>query len=83
VISKPTPAYTEAARALKLEGEVLLEVQFRATGQVRVLRVVRGLDYGLDEAATHAAERIQFKPARNRSGPVDFQTTVSITFRLT
>lgn len=83
VISKPTPTYTDEARALKLEGEVLLEVQFSATGQVRVLRVVRGLGHGLDEAAARAAERIQFKPARTSSGPVDSQAIVYITFRLT
>lgn len=83
VISKPAPAYTDEARSLKLEGEVLLEVDFCATGQVRVLRVVRGLGHGLDEAAVRAAERIQFKPARDSTGPVDFRTTVQITFRLT
>lgn len=83
VIYKPAPAYTDEARSLKLEGDVLLEVQFRASGQVRVLRVITGLGHGLDEAATRAAERIQFKPARSASGPVDFQTIVHITFRLT
>ena len=83
VLSKPTPAYTDEARALKLEGDVLLEVEFFASGQVRVLRIVRGLGHGLDESAARAAERIAFKPARTSSGPVDFRTTVQITFRLT
>jgi len=83
VIYKPAPAYTDEARSLKLEGDVLLEVQFRASGQVRVVRLVRGLGHGLDEAAMRAAEHIQFKPARSASGPVDFQTIVHITFRLT
>lgn len=83
VVSKPTPAYTDEARALKIEGDVLLEVDFCASGQVRVLRVVKGLGHGLDEAATRAAEHIQFKPARSSSGPVDFRTIVHITFRLT
>ena len=31
------------ARALKLEGEVLLEVVFTASGKIQVVRVVRGL----------------------------------------
>lgn len=83
VISKPAPTYTDEARALKIEGEVLLEVEFSATGQVRVLRIVRGLGHGLDEAAAQAAERIQFKPARTSSGPVDFRALVHIEFRLT
>src|SRR4029077_9800580 len=47
---KPNPTYTDEARALKLEGEVLLEVMFGANGQLHVNRVVRGLGHGLDEA---------------------------------
>jgi len=82
VLSKPNPTYTAEARNLKLEGEVALEVQFCATGSVRVLRVVRGLGHGLDEAAATAAENIRFKPAQSRGQAVDFKTTVHIVFRL-
>lgn len=82
VISKPNPAYTAEARAMKLEGEVSLEVEFCASGSVRVLRVVRGLGHGLDEAAVKAAERITFKPAQSQGRAVDVRTTVHISFRL-
>ena len=51
---KPNPIYTDEARSLKLEGEVLLEVQFAASGQLHVNRVVRGLGHGLDETAIEA-----------------------------
>jgi len=83
VVFKPTPEYTEEARALKLEGEVLLEVEFTASSHVRVLRVVHGLGHGLDEAAVRAAEHMRFKPALGRGRPIDFRTTVHIVFRLT
>ena len=83
VVFKPTPAYTEEARALKLEGEVSLEVEFSASGQVRVLRVVGGLGHGLDESAIRAAEHMRFKPAIAGGRPIDFRTTVHIVFRLT
>lgn len=82
VLSKPTPIYTEEARRLKVEGEVVLEVEFCASGLVRVVRVVRGLGYGLDESATGAAQRIQFKPATSEGRPVDYRATVQIVFRL-
>ncbi len=82
VLSKPTPTYTDEARKLKIEGEVILEVDFASTGSVRVLRVVRGLGHGLDEAAARAAEQIRFKPAQDAGRPVDFRTTVHIVFRL-
>jgi TonB family protein len=83
VLSKPSPTYTARARELKLEGEVSLEVEFCASGTIRVLRVVKGLGHGLDEAAIKAAEGIRFKPAQIRGRAVDFRTTVHITFRLT
>ena len=82
VRSKPTPVYTDQARELKIEGDVVLEVEFLASGSLRVLRVVKGLGYGLDEAAMKAAELIQFKPAQDRGRSVDFRTTVHIVFRL-
>jgi TonB family protein len=82
VRSKPTPTYTDKARELKIEGDVVLEVEFLASGSLRVLRVVRGLGYGLDEEAMKAAEQIQFKPAHDGGRPVDFKTTVHIVFRL-
>ena len=83
ILFKPTPAYTDEARALKLEGEVLLEVDFSASSQVRVLRLVRGLGHGLDESAARAAEQMKFKPAQGNGRPIDFRTTVHIVFRLT
>jgi TonB family protein len=82
ILFKPTPVYTEEARALKLEGEVLLDVEFAASGSVSVLKVVRGLGHGLDEAATMAAKQIRFKPAQSAGHPISFRTTVHIVFRL-
>jgi TonB family protein len=82
ILSKPTPAYTDEARALKLEGEVVLEVEFCARGEIKVLRLVRGLGHGLDESATRAAQAIRFKPAQTSGRPVDFRSTVHIVFRL-
>jgi TonB family protein len=82
VLSKPTPVYTAEARSLKLQGEVLLEVVFRASGQVEVLHVVRGLGHGLDEAAIQAAQKIKFKPATRDGSPVDSKATLHIVFQL-
>ena len=82
VLSKPTPVYTDEGRRLKVEGEVVLEVEFAAEGSLRVLRIVRGLGHGLDEAAKRAAEQIRFRPATSEGQPVDYRTTVQIVFRL-
>ena len=82
ILFKPSPIYTEEARRLKLEGDVVLDVEFAATGAIRVLQVVRGLGHGLDDAATAAAKQIRFKPAQSSGRAVSFRTTVHIVFRL-
>ena len=82
IISKPTPVYTEEARKLKVEGEVLVEVVFESGGKVRVMQVIRGLGHGLDEAAIRAAEQIRFRPALQDGQPVDFRAVLHILFQL-
>ncbi len=82
IVSKPTPAYTTEARNLRIEGEVVLEVVFEASGKLRVVRVVQGLGHGLDESATHAAEQIHFKPAKRDGQPSDYTALVHIVFQL-
>ena len=82
ILSKPLPIYTEEARSSKIEGEVLLEVVFGASGKIHVVRVVRGLGHGLDDAAVHAAEQIRFKPALKDGEPSDSTALVHIIFQL-
>ena len=82
ILSKPVPIYTEEARVKRIEGEVLLEVVFEATGRIHVLRVVRGLGHGLDDAAVRAAEQIHFKPALKDGQPSDSTALVHIIFQL-
>ena len=82
VLWKPKPVYTSEARAKKLEGNVTLEVVFRASGDVHVIRVVRGLGSGLDESARTAAEQIRFRPGKKDGVAVDRTGLVTITFEL-
>jgi TonB family protein len=82
ILFKPRPAYTEEARRIQLEGEVLLEIVLGASGDVRVSRVVRGLGHGLDETAMAAVREIRFQPARRNGAPVDSTAVVHIVFQL-
>lgn len=79
---KPNPIYTDEARNLKLEGEVLLEVEFAANGQLHVNRVVRGLGHGLDEAAVAAANKMRFKPALRNGQAMDSTAIVHVVFQM-
>ena len=82
VLSKPQVQYTNEARQLHVEGDVVLSVTFLATGQVVVHGVIRGLGHGLDEEAMRVAEQIRFRPATSNGRPVDVTTKITITFQL-
>jgi periplasmic protein TonB len=82
ILDKPKPEYTAEARTQKIEGDVVLQVVFKATGQIEVLGVKKGLGHGLDESAERAAQKIRYKPAISNGQPVDFPATVHIVFQL-
>ncbi len=82
IVYKPRPVYTDEGRKLKIEGEVLLEVVFSASGQIHIVKVLHGLGHGLDESAVQAAEKIQFKPAQKDGRPADFEAVLHIEFQL-
>lgn len=82
ILSKPTPVYTQEARSMRIEGEVLLEAVLEASGTLHVVRVVRGLGHGLDDNAVKAAEQIHFKPAMKDGQPADSTVVLHIIFQL-
>ncbi len=57
------PVYTESARQARIEGRVVIEISIDDHGEVTNVRVVKGLGFGLDEAALEAAKRLHFAPA--------------------
>jgi TonB family protein len=79
---KPRPDYTDEGRKLGINGEVRLEVMFKSDGRVVVMRVLKGLGYGLDEQAVKAAQQIKFKPALREGQPIDSMAQVHIIFEL-
>jgi TonB family protein len=82
ILQKPRPAYSEEARRLQIEGEVVLEALFSSSGRIRVMRVVKSLGHGLDESAIQAAAGIRFRPATENGSPQDMVAVVKIAFQL-
>ena len=82
ILYKPNPAYSAEGRERKIQGDVVLEVIFLASGQIKVTRVVSGLGFAMDDEAIHAAQRIRFTPAMLHGKPVDFSARIRIEFRL-
>jgi TonB family protein len=82
ILSKPQPQYTNEAKHLRVQGDVILRVTFSANGRVVVQNVVHGLGHGLDEEARRVAEQIRFRPPTRNGQAVDMTTNITITFQL-
>ena len=76
------PLYTADALRRRIEGDVVLEVVVLASGAVGDIQVVRGLGYGLDQAAVSAMREWRFHPARRQGLAVDVVVEVAMEFRL-
>ena len=63
VVTKPPPAYTEAARQNQVTGTVVLKCVFASSGRVEKIMVLKPLAFGLTEKAMVAARSLRFIPA--------------------
>jgi periplasmic protein TonB len=78
----PRPGYTEAARRVRIQGPVILEVQLDEHGAVGEVSVLRGQPFGLTESAVAAVSRWRYEPARLGGRAVPVLMTVTINFEL-
>ena len=82
ILFKPKPVYTDQARDKKIEGEVLLQVVFAASGEVKVERVVQGSATVWMNPPNRRPARFAFHPAQQDGQPVDSTAIVHIVFQL-
>jgi TonB family protein len=82
VISPVPPQYSDPAQELAIQGTVVLEVTVRTDGRADMIRVRRGLGYGLDENAILAMRRWRFRPGTRNDVPVDVSLNVEVNFNL-
>jgi TonB family protein len=79
----PQPGYTDDAVKARLQGTVLLRITIEPSGATGEIQVVRGLPFGLSQAAENAVRTWRFKPALDRDGqPVRVAQNVQVSFRL-
>jgi TonB family protein len=76
------PLYTSEARRHNIEGVVTVQAQFDAEGNFKVLRVVKGLGYGLDENALEALQKWRFAPAYRDGQRVSVVAQIDVNFTL-
>jgi TonB family protein len=82
IISKPRPAYTDAARENNIQGTIRLRVMFLATGAIGAVQLVQGLPFGLTEQAVAAARQIRFEPKLVNGQPVTVTKIVEYSFTI-
>jgi TonB family protein len=82
VLHREPARYTNAARKARAKGEIVLSIEFRADGTIKVLNIVRGLGFGLDEKAVAAAQKIIFLPVVKDGTFVNMSSNIEFTFNL-
>ncbi len=78
----PNPDYTDPAREVKFNGNLLLEVTVSAEGNAIDARVVLGLPFGLNQSAIKSLRAWRFKPATREGQPIACRVMTEVTFRL-
>ncbi len=81
-VYSPSPPYTDQARKAKIDGTVQLKVTVAANGDVDDVRVVKGLDRGLDEQAVETVRTWKFNPGTMDGAPVKSDIDVLVSFHL-
>ena len=81
VLSHVDPEYSEAARNARITGTVLLDVIVDSKGQVRDIRILRGIGWGLEEKAAEAVSKWKFRPGSRNGEPAAVQTRVEVNFQ--
>ena len=81
VVHRVHPVYPKQARGKRLHGTVVLQAVVNKKGQVKALQLISG-DPVLAQAAADAVKQWRYKPYSHEGEPVDFQTRVSVDFKL-
>ena len=80
LINHSRPDYPEAAKKKGIEGNVVVELHVSAQGAVTRVGIVSSEHTELNTAATKAALKLRFRPARDKADQ-PIATTVRFTFR--
>ena len=81
-IFEPLPHYTEEGRQARIQGVVILEAVVDAEGNVRNVKVLKGLPEGLSEEAVQAAKERKYRPATRAGKPVAVLINLTVRFSL-
>jgi TonB family protein len=81
-INTVTAQFTDEARKTHLNGTCLITLIVDPQGMPEDIRLIKGVDPGLDRNALIAAGQYRFKPALRDGEPIPVQISVEINFRM-
>ncbi len=82
LVSQTEPEFSEQARSAKYQGVVVLSFIVDKTGQVRNIRIMRPVGFGLDQKAVATVSRWRFNPAEKNGEPVAVEIDAEVAFHL-
>ncbi len=74
--------YPDAARQMKMEGKVFLMAYINENGGVDDVKVLKGVNEVLDNAAIEGVKKAKFSSGKNNNIPVKVKLALTITFKL-
>ncbi len=77
-----SPDFSDAARAAKFQGTVLLSIVVTPEGKATSIYVLKGAPFGLTTKAIKAVQDWRFEPALKDGNPVPVRVQIETTFRL-
>jgi len=82
LLTRVDPPYPDAARKLRLSGDVALRAVVEANGSIGRVEVVTGAPFGMTEAAVDAVRKWTYRPARVNGQPVAVWKVIRVKFTL-
>ena len=82
ILSKPRPGYTDLARMYNIQGSVMLEVEFLASGEIGTVKALTQLPLGLTQSAIAAGKTISFQPAYENGAPVSVTKKIEYSYAI-
>jgi len=78
----PNPEFTDAARAVKFNGTLIVEAIVTKRGTLEEARISRGLPYGLNQNSLRTLKNWKCEPATKNGVPLAVVVPFEVTFRL-
>jgi TonB family protein len=82
ILKSALALYTDDARLSGIEGTVTIEAFIAEDGQIKNMRVLKGLGFGLDEVALTSVREWEFSPATRDGVPVSVVAQIDVHFSL-